>query len=458
MSKTKASVLVVDDSPDMLEVLQRNLTAEGYRVYQSTSVSEAIDLLETVVVDLVITDMKMPKISGIDLVRHVHENLPETAVMMVTGYATIESAVEAIRTGAEEYLPKPFTNQELKAAVEKVLKKLGDRRTVQTAGTTKIKDSTYYGIIGESPPMQRLFRSIEKTAATSATVLITGESGVGKELVARAIHYAGPRASAPFVPVNCGAIPEQLVESELFGHVKGAFTGASGSRMGFFKTADNGTIFLDEISELSPPTQVKLLRVLQEGEVFMVGSSQPQKVDVRILAATNKDLQSLVMKRLFREDLFFRVSVINIGVPPLRDRGNDILLLIKHFTSKLAEGSQRPELQFSNQALTALRNYHWPGNVRELENVLSHVLVMTEHDSIDVRDLPSVMRFKIQPSTTNMRTLAEVEMDHIQTVLSSVDGNKTRAAEILGIDRKTLREKLKRSHNPSTNRGISLHW
>ena len=442
MSASKASVLIVDDSLDTLEVLERNLISEGYRVHQSTSVSAAIDLLEVEAVDLVITDLKMPKISGIDLVRHVHENLPETAVMMVTGYATIESAVEAVKTGAEEYLSKPFTDDELKAAVDRVLGKLWDRRAVQDA-SSRAGSQVSYGIIGDSPPMQKVFRAIEKTSTSSATVLISGESGVGKELVARAIHYAGPRASAPFVPVNCGAIPEQLVESELFGHVRGAFTGAERSREGFFKSADTGTIFLDEISELSPSTQVKLLRVLQEGEVFKVGSSQPLQVDVRILAATNKDLKNLVEKNLFREDLFFRVSVINIEVPPLRERGDDILSLVQHFTFKLAGASNKTAPRFSDESLAALKNYHWPGNVRELENILSHLLVMSEDNSIEVSDLPSVMRFRVQPDARNDRTLAEVQTEYIQTVLTSVDGNKSRAAKILGIDRKTLREKLK---------------
>jgi DNA-binding NtrC family response regulator len=291
--------------------------------------------------------------------------------------------------------------------------------------------------------MQKLFRAIDKTAASSATVLITGESGVGKELVARAIHFGGPRASKPFVPVNCGAIPEQLVESELFGHVKGAFTGAATSREGFFKTADTGTIFLDEISELSPATQVKLLRVLQEGEVLMVGSSQARQVNVRVLAATNKNLQNLVKRGAFREDLFFRVSVINIEVPPLRERGDDILLLINHLAEKLARTSNRSTPRFSNEALAALKKYSWPGNVRELENILSYLVVMSEEETIDVSDLPSVMRFKVSEHEINSRTLADVENDYILTVLSAADGNKTKAARILGIDRKTLRERLK---------------
>jgi DNA-binding NtrC family response regulator len=438
MSETKTSILIVDDSPDTLEVLERNLSSKGYRVHSSVAVLEAIDLLKTTPVDLVITDLKMPRISGIDLVRYVRENLPDTAVMMVTGFATIESAVEAIKTGAEEYLSKPFTDEELAAAVKRVLAKLKDRRAANGVEPT----GGSFGIIGESAAIVKVISAIEKTAATSATVLITGESGVGKELVARAIHRAGSRSSAPFVPVNCGAIPEQLVESELFGHVRGAFTGATESREGFFQAADGGAVFLDEISELSPPTQVKLLRALQEGEILMVGSNQPRHVDVRILAATNKDLRALVEDGMFREDLFFRVSVINIEVPPLRERGDDILLLTNHLASKLAKAAGKPAPKFSNEALSALKNYSWPGNVRELENVLSHVLVMGEGGTIEVRDLPSLMRFRIDSGVRANRTLEEVELEYITKVLSSVDGNRTRAARILGIDRKTLRKKL----------------
>ena len=436
------SILAVDDSPDTLEILQRNLSSLNYRVYTAAGVTEAIDLLESVPVDLVITDLQMPKISGIDLVRHVHENLPGTAVMMITGYATIESAVKAVKTGAEEYLAKPFTEEELKEAVGRVLDKLKDRRVVNHV-ESEPRGNGSYGIIGQSKQIKTVLRAIDKTAKSSTTVLIAGESGVGKELVARAIHYAGPRASAPFVVVNCGAIPDQLVESELFGHVKGAFTGATASREGFFKAAHTGTIFLDEISELSPPTQAKLLRVLQDHQVLMVGCNQPAQVDVRVLAASNKDLRTLVTKGLFREDLFFRVSVINIEVPPLRERGDDLLLLINYLTDKLAKAAQKPAPRFTNDALDAFKNYHWPGNIRELENILSQMVIMGESELIDVCDLPSFMRFRLPGNERNTRTLAEVECEYVARVLASVDGNKTRAAKILGIDRKTLREKLK---------------
>jgi DNA-binding NtrC family response regulator len=298
------------------------------------------------------------------------------------------------------------------------------------------------GILGESSVMLKVYRSIEKAASTSATVLITGESGTGKELVARAIHYGSKRASAPFVPVNCGGIPETLLESELFGYIKGAFTGAVETRAGFFQTADGGTIFLDEIADTTQNMQVKLLRVLQEKEVTMVGASRSYKVDVRISAASNKDLQALVAKGAFREDLFFRLNVITIEMPPLRARGADILLLVNHFTKKFAAEMGKPIPKFSDEALQILRNYYWPGNVRELQNVIQRMVVMTDGEVVEPPDLPSLMRFSALRKAGFDRTLAEVEAEYIRNVLESVDNNRTRAAEILGIDRKTLRSKM----------------
>jgi two-component system response regulator HydG len=360
---------------------------------------------------------------------------------MITGYATVEGAVRAVKTGAEEYLPKPFTDEELFSAVRRALDKLHARR----AGRAKVRQvpQDTYGILGESAEIQKVLEAIAKVSPTSATVLITGESGTGKELVARAIHYSSPRGPAPFVPVNCGGIPEQLLESELFGYVKGAFTGATESRAGFFQTADGGTIFLDEISDTSPSMQIKLLRVLQDKEVCMVGARRTRKVEVRILAATNKDLFGLVKKGAFREDLFFRLNVITIPVPPLRQRGNDILLLAHHFAAKFAGELGKPTPRFSDKALQALRTYYWPGNVRELENVIQRLVVMTDGELVEVADLPSLMRFSALRETGMNRTLAEVEAEYIRNVLASVGGNKTQAASILGIDRKTLREKLK---------------
>lgn len=437
----KERILIVDDNLNTLEMLQRNLISQGYQTFIASNVTEAIRILEATPMDLVVTDFKMPGVSGLDLIRHVRENFKETEVIMITGYPSIEGAVKAVKSGAEEYLTKPFTDEELYTAVQRALNKLYIRKSSETQ-RQEVK-SPFQGLIGESKKMQEVFQAALKVASNSATVLILGESGTGKELLARAIHYNSPRASAPFIAVNCGAIPEELIESELFGHVKGAFTGAMTTRAGFFQTADGGTIFLDEISETSLSMQVKLLRVLQDREICMVGSSRPQKVDVRIIASTNKNLPDLVEKGLFREDLFFRINVITIEIPPLRERGDDILLLIHYFKDKFAKELGKPRPRFSENALQALRNYHWPGNVRELENIIYRLILMGEGEFIDVPDLPSIMRFSAPRESGLNRTLAEVEAEYIRKVLLSVKGNKSQASKILGIDRKTLREKIK---------------
>jgi DNA-binding NtrC family response regulator len=438
--ENKFKILAVDDSLDTLEVIQRNLTSEGYKVFTVSSVNEAVNVLETDSIDLVITDLKMPIVGGLDLIRHVRENLRDVEIMMITGYPSIEGAVEAVKSGAEEYLVKPFTDKELLTAVKRMLEKLVRRRTSQS----KNHLNNSCGIIGESKGMQDVFKQIKKAASTDATIVISGESGTGKELVARAVHYNSDRSSAPFVPVNCTAIPNNLLESELFGHVKGAFTGAKGSRAGFFQVADGGTIFLDEIGDASESMQGKLLRVIQNKEIYMVGSSRTRKVNTRVIAATNKDLLSLVEKGIFREDLYYRINVINIPLPALRERRNDILLLINHFLGKFSKEMDCPMLSFSDDALRVLVNYQWPGNVRELENLIQRLVIITDGDFIHVTDLPALMKFYVNHKKGVDRTLAEVEIEHIHHVLASVNENKTKAAKVLGIDRKTLREKLKK--------------
>ena len=435
-----ASILVVDDHPAAVELLRRNLEAADYRVFAAGGLEEAVRLLGRIPVDLVVTDLRMPRGGGLELIRHVRENLGDTEVMLVTGYATIEGAVEAVKAGAAEYLVKPYTDQELLDAVARSLARLRLRKTAHGAPAGDAPP----GLIGESEVMRQVYSQIAKAASTTATVLISGESGTGKELVARAIHYAGPRRSAPFVPVSCGAIPESLLESELFGHVKGAFTGAVHNRAGFFQTAEHGTIFLDEISETTPSTQMKLLRVLQDREIYMVGSSRARRVDVRVLAATNKDLAQLVAKDAFREDLFYRVNVLTIEIPPLRARGEDILLLAAHFCEKYSEELGKPKLRFADGALRGLLEYHWPGNVRELQNLIQRLVVMKEGEFVDVPDLPSPMRSAPAPAGEDGRSLAQVEADHIGAVLAGARGNKSQAAKILGIDRKTLYEKIRR--------------
>ncbi|MBK8978585.1 MAG: sigma-54-dependent Fis family transcriptional regulator [Planctomycetes bacterium] len=439
----KRRILIVDDAPDTLELLRRHLEHAGYRVLTAASVAEGVRVLEDSPVDLVVTDYKMPELSGLDMIRHVRDNYAETGVMMITGYASISGAVQAMSSGAEEYLPKPFTEKELLDAIGHALEKQRIRRT---AARTRLEiPSARFGLMGDSDAMCEVHRVIAKAATTTATVLVAGESGTGKELAARAIHYRSPRAERAFVPVNCGGIPESLLEGELFGHVKGAFTGAFESRTGFFQAADGGTIFLDEVSEMSSAMQVKLLRVLQDLEVVMVGAAKGRKVDVRVIAATNKDLFEMVRRKGFREDLFYRLNVITLTMPPLRDRGEDILLLARHFIERYAGEAAKPAPRLSDRAAEVLLEYGWPGNVRELENVMQRIVVLSEGDVIDAPDLPSLMRFSALRNAGIERTLAEVELVHIQRVLESVDGNKSRAARILGIDRKTLREKLART-------------
>ncbi len=436
--KVKEAILVVDDSRNTVEILTRNLNKQGYRTFSALNVDDAIKILGEMELDLVITDLKMPGKSGLELVKHVRDNYPNIEVIMITGYPSIQDAVKAVKTGADSYLPKPFTEEELLKAIGIAVEKLRKKKKLNDAVTER-----YYGMIGESKPMQKVYRMISKASATRANVLILGESGTGKELVARAIHYASSAKSAPFVPVNCGGIPGELLESELFGYVKGAFTGANESRAGFFQTADGGTIFLDEISETTLAMQVKLLRVLQDKMVYLLGSRKPQRVDVRIISASNRDISSLVKQGIFREDLYFRLNVISLELPPLREREGDIILLLKYLLNKFSKEMNSKEKTLSDEALQIFLNYYWPGNIRELENMIHRLVIMTESAVINVTDLPAFMRYSTAQKTFD-KTLEQVEHEHIVNVLTSVHHNKTKAAQVLGIDRKTLREKLKK--------------
>lgn len=434
-------ILVIDDSPDTLEIIERNLVTRGYKLITATSADDGLSLLEHSRIDLVITDLKMPKVGGLEVVQHIKENFSDIEVMVITGYATLSGAVEAVKLGAEEYLAKPFTEDELNAAVERALFKLEKRRSFNQ---TDYYTDVFHGLYGQSSGMHKVYNMIRQVAPTPATVLITGESGTGKELIARAIHYSSPRVAEPFVTINCGAIPENLLESELFGYVKGAFTGADKSRAGFFQTADNGTIFLDEISETSLSMQVKLLRALQEKEIRMLGSSKNIPVDVRIISATNKNLEKLIENNLFREDLYYRLNVISINVPPLRSRKEDITILARIFLEKFSESFGKPPVSLSERADHALRQYNWPGNVRELENLMQRLVILSGGSVIDVIDLPENMHFSARYGTGEFKSLEEIENEHILFILKHTGDNKTRAAKILGIDRKTLREKIQR--------------
>ncbi len=439
---TKTNILVVDDSSETVELIRRNLESVGYAVYSANNVQTAVKLLGQLDIDLVITDLRMPGENGMELVRHVAENFKAVGVLVITGFPSIQGAVESIKIGAEEYLVKPFTDAELFKSVERVLSKNSKQRK-----ETPKSIQQNFGIIGQSPGMLKVFKIINKAKATTATVLITGESGTGKELVARALHYGGQASTAPFVPVNCGGIPDSLLESELFGYVKGAFTGATETRAGFFQTADGGTIFLDEISNTSLAMQAKLLRVLQEKEFYMVGSKKPNKVNVRIVAATNVDLMQLVKKGLFREDLYYRLNIITIDLPPLRERENDIHLLLDFFLTRYVREHGRSPMKFSSRALSALGSYDWPGNVRELQNLVHRLVIMTDDDTIDVTDLPENFKFSVKRSRKLDRKLADVEREYIMEVLAANKNNISQTAQILGIDRKTLREKIRKAAN-----------
>jgi DNA-binding NtrC family response regulator len=441
MKKRNANinVLVVDDSAETIELIKRNLQSVGYQVYTASNVQSAVKLLDTVRFNLVITDLKMPGGNGNELVRHVSENFKGVGILVITGFPSIEGAIESIKIGAEEYLVKSFTDEELFKAVERVLSKTSGHKKEML---TQLPQN--FGIIGESESMQKVFNTISKTKSTSATVLITGESGTGKELVARALHYGSHISAAPFVPVNCGGIPDSLLESELFGYVKGAFTGAAETRAGFFQTAHGGTLFLDEISNTTLAMQAKLLRVLQDKEFYMVGSKKAQKVNVRVVAATNVDLMQLVKKGLFREDLYYRLNIISIELPPLRKRGDDIFLLTEFFLAKYVRDLNKSPMKFSPRAMKVLKSYGWPGNVRELQNLIHRLVIMADDDVIDTPDLPDSFRYSATRSRGLGRKLEEVEREYILDVLAASKNNISQAALSLGIDRKTLRDKIKK--------------
>ncbi|UZH54953.1 sigma-54-dependent Fis family transcriptional regulator [Salinimicrobium tongyeongense] len=441
MALHKENVLIVDDDYDMLELIHRNLSALHFHTYRAISVKEAIEILKSSRIDLLITDLQMPGVNGIELIKYADEHYPKMPKLVITGFPSVDGAISAIRSGALDYLVKPFTQAELKSAIEKSLQ----HRRSETTHIKKEKPvtSAYAGMIGSSESFEEMIDVIERVKDNRATILIQGESGTGKELVARAIHYKGAYAANPFIAVNCGAIPENLLESELFGYVKGAFTGAGGSRQGFFQAAAGGTIFLDEIGTAPANVQTSLLRVLQEKEVRRIGAQKSEKIELRIIAATNSDLYQMVEKGSFRQDLYYRLNVVNITTPPLRERKEDILPLVQNFIKKYGVEYKKPFAGISDKAIELLTRYSWPGNIRELENVVQRAIILCDKN-IDVEEIPKHIKLAEPAAVADVqKSLKEAEREHIQKVLASVDGNKTRAAEILQIDRKTLRQKLK---------------
>lgn len=438
----KKSVLVVDDSKDMLELLRRNTTLMGFNSFAAINVIDAIEVLENTPIELVITDLNMPGIGGEQLVRYISQHFPEIPVLVITGFPDVRNAVEVMQMGAMEYLVKPFTYDELEISIHKVIGSVEIENIDKQVEAPK-KRSKFHGIIGQSPVMQQLFNLIEKTNNNQASILITGESGTGKEMVARAIHYNSKFSTAPFVAVNCGAIPDQLLESELFGHLKGAFTGASQSRVGFFQAANGGSLFLDEITNTSLSVQAKLLRAIQEKEVTMVGDHKPHKVSLRIISASNSDIEDLVSRELFREDLYYRLNVIKIEIPPLRERVEDIPLLLDVFIKKYSKELDKKPPRMPKPIMRLFEDYQWPGNVRELENLI-HRLVILAEAKITMELIPNHMKINVHnENREQLLTLAQAEKQHILKVLSATENNKSKAAKILDIDRKTLRNKLK---------------
>lgn len=440
MALQKENILIVDDDIDILELLQRHLKSMDYHTYKAVSVKEALYILKDTYIDLLITDIQMPEVDGLQLVKFANEHYPEMPKLVVTGYPSVDGALEVMKSGVIDYLSKPFTKDELKKSIEKAFKQ-GPQSQKKKPILPHVVKNNQTEMVGASEAFSAVTNIIERVKDNKATVIIKGESGTGKELVARSIHYSGKFSRAPFIAVNCGAIPENLQEAELFGYMKGAFTGANENRNGFFQAAQGGTLFLDEIGTASLAVQTKLLRALQEKEITKVGSQKAEKVDIRIIAATNADLLEDIKNKNFREDLYYRLTVVEITVPPLRERKSDIPLLVEKFLRKYGVEYKDRLLRMSLEALQVLERYHWPGNIRELENIVQRAVIMSD-GLIDVKDLPDFLKFQIEFPQNGFLTLKAMEKEYVQRVLEHTKGNKTKAAKILQIDRKTLRDKL----------------
>ncbi|MEE9193558.1 MAG: sigma-54 dependent transcriptional regulator [Thermodesulfobacteriota bacterium] len=444
------SVLVVDDEPGMREFLEIMLTKEGYEVSIASNGEEAIEKIGKESFDLAIVDIQMPGINGIEVLRNTREKNYNTTIIMITAFASHESAIEAMKLGAYDYITKPFKIDEIKLVIKKSL----DKNVLEKENTRLKKElDTKYGFenfIGSSNSIQQIFSLINRVSELNVNVLISGESGTGKELVARAVHYSGSRKDGPFIPVNCGAIPETLIESEFFGHAKGAFTGATRDKKGLFEEANGGTIFLDEIGDLPIHLQVKLLRVLEEKKVRPLGKTESVSIDVRIISATNKNLEQEIMDNKFREDLFYRLNVIKVAMPPLRERKDDIPMLALHFLHKFATEMDKKITGISNEALEELEKYHYPGNIRELENIIARCVALETNEIIKKDSLPKLNTegdYIDLTDTLNAKdsidlVLGDVEKQIIENALKSSQGNKSETAKILGITLRSLRYRL----------------
>ena len=442
-----ASLLIVDDEEIALRNLQHVMEKEGYRVTAAQSGAAAVSLLESQRFDVVLTDLRMEGVDGMDVLKKSRELQPEAEVIFITGFATAESAVQALKYGAFYYIAKPFRLDEVRKVVAEALAKVGLRRENEELRREVEGYREGEGIVTQDVTVQRLLEMARQIAPTDCSVLITGESGTGKELFAKYLHKHSTRAEGPYVAINCGAFSEQLLANELFGHEKGAFTGATTLKKGLIEVSSGGTLFLDEVTEMAPSMQVKLLRVLQEKEVLRVGGTRPVKCDVRVLAATNRDVGEAVKNGSFREDLYFRLNVVNLHIPPLSQRKGDIPLLAQHFLLKYASQMKKPVTRISAEVMALLVDYPFPGNVRELENLIERGTAMAQGDSIEVAHLPETLQkregFDFRMIGGRLPTLEEQEQTYISRVLDEVNGNQTVAAQILGINRASLWRKLK---------------
>jgi two-component system NtrC family response regulator len=441
----KNRLLVVDDDESLRWVTKVQLEQSGYAVSAAADGPQALALLQLNGADLVITDLMMPGMSGLDLLKDIRSEYPDLAVIVVTAFGTVETAVEAMKAGAYDYITKPVNMDELKMIVGRALEHLNLKEEVRTLRSSLDRKYGFENILGRSKVLLHVLDMASRAAQSNSTVLIRGETGTGKELLAKAIHFNSPRKDRGFVTINCGAIPKDLIESELFGHIKGSFTGALANKRGLVEQADGGSLFLDEIGEMPLELQVKLLRLIQQGEVAKVGAMTAGKVDVRVIAATHRNLQAMVEDGTFREDLYYRLTVIPLELPPLRDRPEDIPELVQHFFVKEKERNGRPELRLSPSLLPCFGSYTWPGNVRELENIVERLVVLTPGDEIAVRDLPEFLR-RERPVVEELHldlpphgiSLEAVEKELILSALKKFNWNQTHAARYLDLSRKTL--------------------
>jgi len=446
-AQPKGRILVVDDEAHIRRVLEVMLTRQGYAVDTAENGTEGLNKFAAEVYDLVFLDLRMPDLDGLTVLSRIRQADPDQTVVMITAYASVETALEAMKQGALDYIGKPFKEDEILVVVSKAVERsrmLAENRLLRTEVAERYD---FKSIIGSSPPMQQLFAVMRKVADTKATVLITGESGTGKELVAQAIHANSRRKDREFVAVDCSSLVETLLESELFGHVKGSFTGAHQTKHGFFELANHGTFFFDEISNLSLNIQAKLLRVIQEREFMKVGDQQKINLDIRIISASNSELTEAIRKGTFREDLYYRLSVVPIHLPPLRERKQDIPLLIRHYIDKLSHKMKKSRLDVSSEAMDILTEYAWPGNVRELEHTMERILILEDTDMIRSGNLPTFItqrQGELQMFSEEPVSLEELEKKYISFVLKRTRGKKTEAADILGINRKTLAAKIQK--------------